>query len=151
MLLAASFQRCRPESFGPPSPRDPPQNSVYSPERRSVRHLPALHRTARGCARAPAAAQPAPSPLPKRSAVGQPWCSSGQPSSAAPVTTRCPPTLPPSPGPKRGVSHGFRGPSRVPAPGPPQWLLLELRFPHPTSGSPELLTSLRFMGHRGPR
>lgn len=124
-----------PPAIPPPPTPTPPRSSP----KLSGRHLSALHRTARGCARAHAAAQPAPSPLPKRSAGGPPWCSLGQPSWAAPVTIRGPPTLSPSPAPRKGCSALlpglFPGPS---PPGPPQWLLFPLGFPDPRSGSPQV-------------
>lgn len=132
----------------PSTPPAPPRSSP----KLSGRHLSALHRTARGCARAHAAAQPAPSPLPKRSAGGPPWCSLGQPSLAAPVTIRGPPTLSPSPAPRKGCSALLPGPFPGPSPpARPNGSSSHSGSQTPEVGPPKLLTSLRCMEHCGPR
>lgn len=143
-----------------PLPRDPLQNSAYSlhTSQHCISPRPSPHRLGL-CPGAHAAAQPAPSPLPKSSGLGQPWFNMGQPPLATPVAISCPLTLSPSPGrqpgyspgPRMGVPLRFRGPSWVQAPGPPRTAPLRTRVPSPLSRSPELLTSLSSMEHRGPR
>lgn len=101
-----------------------------------------------------AAAKPAPSPLPKSPAHGQPWSTFGQPSLASPVTMGYPLPLSPSrgrqpgysPGPRRiVVPHCFRGSCPVPAPGPRGMAPITHPRSQTHSGSPKLLTSFRSM------
>lgn len=109
-------------------PPDPLPISQYSPNTSLGLHLRPLPYCLGLCLGSHAAAQSAPSPLPKSSAHWQPWSTFGQPSLASPVTIGCSLSLSPSPGrqsgyspgPRRmGVPHCFRGSSPAPAPGPP--------------------------------